>query len=75
MLWFGISLGIPVGGQPRIFERFYRVDKARSRELGGTGLGLAIVKHLVQAMHGSVRVASQVEVGTTFKVTLPRAKE
>jgi two-component system phosphate regulon sensor histidine kinase PhoR len=69
------GIGIPVGDQPRIFERFYRVDKARSRELGGTGLGLAIVKHLVQAMHGSVRVASQVEVGTTFKVTLPRAKE
>ena len=69
------GIGIPVRDQPRIFERFYRVDKARSRELGGTGLGLAIVKHLVQAMHGSVRVASQVEVGTTFKVTLPRARE
>jgi two-component system, OmpR family, phosphate regulon sensor histidine kinase PhoR len=67
------GVGIPDRDQPRVFERFYRVDKARSREVGGTGLGLAIVKHLVQAMRGSVRVASQVGKGTTFKVTLPRA--
>ena len=58
---------------PRVFERFYRVDKARSRELGGTGLGLSIVKHLAQAMQGSVRADSEVCKGTTFTVTLPRA--
>jgi two-component system phosphate regulon sensor histidine kinase PhoR len=68
------GMGIPEKDLPRVFERFYRVDKARSREMGGTGLGLAIVKHLVQAMKGQVRVASQVGKGTTFRVTLPRAE-
>jgi two-component system phosphate regulon sensor histidine kinase PhoR len=63
--------GIPEVDLPRVFARFYRVDRARSRELGGTGLGLAIVKRLAQAMDGSVRVASQVGRGTTFTVTLP----
>ena len=67
------GVGIPERDLPRVFERFYRVDKARSRELGGTGLGLAIVKHLVQAMKGQVQVASQVDKGTTFRVRLPRA--
>jgi len=56
---------------PRVFERFYRVDKARSKAEGGTGLGLAIVKHLAQAMKGSVRVASTIGKGTTFRVTIP----
>jgi two-component system phosphate regulon sensor histidine kinase PhoR len=56
---------------PRLFERFYRVDTGRSRDLGGTGLGLAIVKHLVQAMGGTVRVRSAVGRGTVFTVVLP----
>jgi two-component system phosphate regulon sensor histidine kinase PhoR len=67
------GVGIPPADLPRVFERFYRVDKARSKAEGGTGLGLAIVKHLAQAMKGNVRVASTVGKGTTFRVTLPRA--
>ncbi len=63
--------GIPAEAQPRIFERFYRVDKARSRDQGGTGLGLAIVKHVVQAHGGDVRIVSAPGEGTTFFFTLP----
>jgi two-component system phosphate regulon sensor histidine kinase PhoR len=64
--------GIPERDLPRVFERFYRVDRARSRELGGTGLGLSIVKHLAQAMGGSVNATSEVGRGSTFTVCLPR---
>lgn len=65
------GIGIPPEDLSRLFERFYRVDKARSRELGGTGLGLAIVKHLVKAQGGEVRVQSDVGRGSEFSFTLP----
>jgi len=65
------GLGIPNEDLPRLFERFYRVDKARSRELGGTGLGLAIVKHLVRSQGGEVRVESEPNVGSRFSFTVP----
>ncbi|MEM6799025.1 MAG: ATP-binding protein [Planctomycetota bacterium] len=68
------GIGIPADALPRVFERFFRVDKARSREVGGTGLGLAIVKHLAQAFGGSVSVQSEEGVGTTFTVSLPMAQ-
>ncbi len=65
--------GIPAEHLPRLFERFYRVDKARSRNLGGTGLGLAIVKHIIQAHQGAVTVESAVGKGSVFTITLPAA--
>lgn len=67
------GIGIPREDIERVFERFYRVDKARSRAVGGTGLGLSIVKHLVVAMKGEVSVASTVDVGSTFRVRLSLA--
>jgi len=66
------GVGIPRDDLPRVFERFYRVDKARSRAMGGTGLGLAIVKHLAQSLGGQVSVASRPGEGSTFTVRLPR---
>lgn len=67
------GVGIPEEDISRIFERFYRVDKARSRELGGTGLGLSIVKHIAQAHGGEVSVSSVLGKGSTFIFTVPRA--
>ncbi|WP_426753263.1 sensor histidine kinase [Myxococcus sp. Y35] len=67
------GLGIESKHLSRIFERFYRVDKGRSRDMGGTGLGLSIVKHLLQAMDGEVKVESQPNEGSTFTIFLPQA--
>ncbi len=64
--------GVAAEHLPRLFERFYRVDKARSRRMGGTGLGLAIVKHIAQVHRGRVGVTSEVGVGSTFTIILPR---
>ncbi len=65
------GIGIPEQDRPRVFERFYRVDKARSRELGGTGLGLAIVKHIVEGHGGQVWVEANRPTGSRFVVRFP----
>jgi len=66
------GVGIAAEHLPRIFERFYRVDRERSREAGGTGLGLAIVKHIVEAHGSKVEIESEVGKGTTFSFSLRR---
>jgi two-component system phosphate regulon sensor histidine kinase PhoR len=68
------GVGIPAHDLPRLTERFFRVDKARSRELGGTGLGLAIVKHIMQAHGGALTIASALNRGTTVRVYFPIAR-
>jgi two-component system phosphate regulon sensor histidine kinase PhoR len=69
------GVGIPSQDLPRVFERFYRVDKARSKDVGGTGLGLSIVKHAVERMNGTVQVKSKLGEGSVFTVTLPVAND
>jgi len=69
------GIGIPKESQPLIFERFYRVDKSRSRNVGGTGLGLSIVKHIAEAHNGKVEVKSEPNVGSTFTVRIPERRD
>ena len=66
------GIGIPQEAQSRVFERFYRVDKSRSKATGGTGLGLAIVKHIAMLHNARIDLKSQVGTGTTVRVTFPR---
>ena len=65
------GIGIALADQERVFERFFRVDKARSRATGGTGLGLAIVKHVAANHNGSIRLWSRPGTGSTFTLTIP----
>ena len=67
------GIGIPEEDQERIFERFYRVDKSHSREIGGTGLGLAITRNAILMHRGAIKVYSKPDEGTTFTVRVPLA--
>ena len=69
------GIGIPYKDQRHIFERFYRVEKARSRQAGGTGLGLSISRELVEAMGGSILLKSKPNIGTEIIITLPKGPE
>ena len=69
------GIGIPASHQERIFERFYRVDKSHSKEVGGTGLGLSIVKHAVQILHGELSLSSSAETGTQIQISFPKNAE
>ncbi len=66
------GMGIPKKDLPRIFERFYRVDKTRSRDIGGSGLGLSIVKHILEAHSSQIKVESEEQKGTKFEFNLKR---
>ena len=68
------GIGIDEDALPRLFERFYRVDKNRSREIGGTGLGLAIVKHIIEAHNQTINVRSTKNIGSTFSFILEKKK-
>lgn len=68
------GIGIPREAQASVFERFYRVDKSRSKATGGTGLGLAIVKHIARIHNARIKLESQVDKGTTITVTFPTAR-
>ena len=69
------GMGIPKNDLPHIFDRFYRVDKARSRESGGSGLGLAIAKEFIQNLKGTIRIESEQNEGTTVVIWLPEAAD
>jgi two-component system phosphate regulon sensor histidine kinase PhoR len=69
------GIGIAPEHHERVFERFYRVDKARSRDVGGTGLGLSIVKHLAQSFGGGVELESELGRGSTFRVRIPSGEK